>query len=180
MQDRSRGVTPSGTPPRFPIPKQPVPKQTHPIPLSAKALCLTSHHHPDTQAAAGQGRNEHWIVATFPSSASARKPHLPSDPCECRTCPAEPPLRDAHNQSPALHQPVPRSHPTRRTTVLRLPKPAPDCLIGPSLLNAHETVPVDPGLRSPLGAMEPRRGKPTHRPLPAYQRHRRPHRRRFR
>ena len=72
VQDRSRGATPSSTPPRFPMPKQPIPKQTHPIPHPAKALCLTPHPHPDTQAAAGQGRNEHRIVATIPPSASAR------------------------------------------------------------------------------------------------------------
>jgi hypothetical protein len=64
VQDLSRGPTPTRlTPPRFPIPKQPVPKQTHPIPLSAKALCPTPQKN---SAAAGQGRNEHWIVATNP------------------------------------------------------------------------------------------------------------------
>ena len=267
----SAGPVPQSPPPRSntpheshpPFPHQPVPKQTHPIPHSAKTLCLTPHQHPDTQAAAGQGRNEHWIEATNSPSAAARsptsrtipasagpvprshlqdeahhlkshsqpvpqracpqpnppdsakalypspprdkpgcsgigperaldrstpfpqrgsaKPHLPYDPCECRPCPAEPtpkkqhtprvpspislqpvpkqtktqtpkPQRDSAETSigskqpipksaaarsptsrtiPASAGPVPQSPPKKPTTVLRLPKPAPDCLIGP-------------------------------------------------
>jgi hypothetical protein len=163
-QDRSRGATPKTHTSQTPNPQQPVPKPTHP----------NTH----ANAAAGQGRSEHWIVATkppkrdsaidppserslraqdrsrgatpktntsqtpnpqqpvpkpthpnthtpmqqrdraaasigsqqqSPQSATARQPRLSCDPCERRTGPAEPP--------------------PRRTTVLRLPKSVPDCLI---------------------------------------------------
>ena len=61
-----------------------IPASAGPIPRS----------HPDTRAAAGQGRSEHWIEAPYFPSASARKPHLSCDPCERRSYPAEPPEKN--------------------------------------------------------------------------------------
>jgi hypothetical protein len=63
VQDLSRGATPTRrTQPKSLSPPT-CPQQTHPIPHSAKALCLTPQKN---GAAAGQGQNEHWIVATNP------------------------------------------------------------------------------------------------------------------
>ena len=69
VQDRSRGATPSSTPSRFPIPNSLSPNKPFPFRFQQK---LFAQRLRKNGAAAGQSRNEHWIVATIPSSASAR------------------------------------------------------------------------------------------------------------
>ena len=69
---------------------------TSPIPHQPSA-CPQTNQNPDTEAAAGQRRNEHRIEATNSQKRGSAKPHLPYDPCECRPCPAEP-TQEAHHR----------------------------------------------------------------------------------